>query len=154
MSDDHVTLPVRIIDLSHLSNDELQSLRNKASILSREARRKANATIHRVEALNRFWMKSMSLKSNASPQERAEVLVPFERELLRHPEAYFAFAYANSLLTLDEMFRTEMTKRNVPGTGAPKKAKAFTTPTPTPPPLAVPPVPATARPPWELDDDA
>lgn len=122
MPDDHVTLPVTLPPLTHLTNEELGSLRNKLSTTLREARRKANQTIGRFEALRKPWSRSLSVHKNTPPDERTEIMRSFERELLRIPEAFLAHAYANALVTLDMACREEILRR--PGLSTKKKGQA------------------------------
>lgn len=64
--------------------------------------------------------------------DRAEVLREFERELLRFPEAFLAYAYVNSLFVMDAAIRDEMLRRSME---APKKGgkKAAAVPPPSAP---------------------
>jgi hypothetical protein len=117
--DDHVTLPVTLPSLDHLSNEELSALRSKFASSAREARRKATQVIQRFETLKKPWSRSVSVHKGTPPEERAEIMRAFEKELLRVPEAFLAHAYANSLVTLDGACREELIRRT--GTVGPKK---------------------------------
>ena len=102
MYDDHAKLPVTLPSLDHLTDGELGALRSRFSLAAREASRKANQAIQGADSLKKPWARSLCLDKKTSPEERAEVLADFERELLRVPEAFLAHAYANSLVLLDE----------------------------------------------------
>lgn len=144
---EHVSLPIRTPDLTHLSNEELHALRSKVASMTREARKRANNAILKHPTLKDPWFKSMSVKGD--DPEREEVMRRLEQQLLRFPEAFLSYAYANSLFVLDEAFRQEMLRRSLPA-NAPKKKKQATASTPPPEPA-----PTSEKAPWELlDDDA
>jgi len=148
VSDDHLSLPVRLPDFSHLSNEELRALRSKIGSVTRDARKKAQSAIQKYPAVRQSWMQVMGQKRDPDHEEAYRTL---ERELLRYPEAFLAEAYVNSLFVLDEAIRAEMLKRSFNGTAIPKK-KSKTEPPPTPEPVE-----PSNKPLWELvgsDDDA
>lgn len=101
--------------------------------MMREARKKSTAVITRIPNVQKAWLRSLSLKSD--DPERVAILAALELELLRHPEAFLAYAHANSLVVLDEGFKAEMAKRQVPLSTKGKKAP------PPPPPKPAPPIP-------------
>jgi hypothetical protein len=143
VSHEHVSLPVRIPDLTYLTNEELQALRSKVGSMTRDARKKANLIIQKYPDLRDAWMKSLGVKID--DPDRDAVFQAMERRLLHYPDAFLAHAYVNSLFVLDAAFRDEMLRRSLPGNGK-KKAKPH-----TPPPEPT----LETRPPWEvLDDDA
>lgn len=146
MSDDHLSLPVRLPDLAHLSNEELRALRAKIGSMTRDARRKAQTAIQKYPSIREPWMRVLGQKRGPDSEEAYRTL---ERELLRHPDAFLAEAYVNSLFVLDEAIRDEILKRSFNGTGAEKKKPK------TEPPKPVAPVDA-SKPLWEIveDDDA
>lgn len=133
VSDDHVSLPVILPSLDHLTHEELGALRTRFAGAAREARRKANQTIQRFEALKKPWSRSLSIEKKTPPEERAEILQTFEKELLRVPEAFLAHAYANSLVLLEAVCREEIVRRS--GEAPKKKARAEPEVAPAPPPL-------------------
>jgi hypothetical protein len=53
----------------------------------------------------------VNIGKDTPPEERAEIMQAFERELLRVPEAFLAHAYANSIVTLSEACRKELARR-------------------------------------------
>jgi len=129
VSDDHVTLPIRLPDLTHLTNDELHALRSKLSTGMRDGRKKATTIISRIPEVRSPWMKSMSLKTD--DPTRAEIMANLEFELLRHPEAYIAYAHVNSLFLLDGAIRDEMLRRSMlPNGKSKKKAEEVQAPPP------------------------
>ena len=123
---EHVSLPVRLPDLSHLTNDELQALRHRISLMTRDARKKATNIINRIPSVQKPWMRTLSLKPD--DPTRQESFAKLELELLRHPEAFLAHAYVNSLFVLDEGLRAEMGRRSL----LPTRGKNKFVPTPLP----------------------
>ncbi len=119
VADDHVTLPFALPALDHLTTTELGQLRGRVQVVSREARKKATQILTREPALKKVWGRSISMNTNTTPEERAEIQRDLERELLRYPEAYLAHAWANSLVTLDTHCRDELLRRT--GSVNPKK---------------------------------
>lgn len=115
---DHASLPVRLPDLSHLTNEQLGALRGKLAPMMRETRKKATSVITRIPSVQKAWLRTLSLKSD--DPERASILAVLELELLRHPEAFLTYALANSLVALDEGLKAEMTQRQML---TPKKGK-------------------------------
>ncbi len=142
---DHVTLPVTLPSLDHLTNEELGALRSRLSLTAREARRKANQIIQRTESLKKPWGRSLSLQKSTPADERTAIMQEFERELLRVPEAYIAHAYANSLVLLDTACREAMSQRALP------LSKKKTTPVALPPPK-IPEPPDTTKRIFGMDD--
>lgn len=104
---DHGSLPVAIPDLTHLTTAELLSLRSYISTQTRDARKKSNQLLNKTEGLRRVWMETISAKT-ATPEARQE----FQRQLVKHPAAFLAYSYANSLFVLDEGIRAEMNRRS------------------------------------------
>lgn len=127
MTIEHVSLPVRLPDLAHLTDDELQALRRKIASMTRDARKKATSVIGRIPSVQKPWMKSLGLKTD--DPARQEILSTLELELLRHPDAFLAYAYVNSLFVLDEGLKAEGVRRmGLPG----KKYKPTPLPTQAP----------------------
>lgn len=108
---EHVELPLRLPDLSYLTNDELAALRQRLNTVRREARARATATMAGLPTVQKAWIKSLSLKTD--DHERGEIMRALEAELLRHPEAYLEYAHANSLIALDEAIKAEMIQRDL-----------------------------------------
>lgn len=104
---DHGALPVSVPDLTHLTTTELTTLRSYISSQTREARKKANQLLAKTESLRKIWMDTISSKT-ATPETRLE----FQRQLVKHPAAFVAYGYANSLFVIDEAIRAEMNRRS------------------------------------------
>lgn len=102
----HLILPIPLPTLEHLTDDELSALQAKFTSAAREARRKANASIQRDAALRLLYMRTLGKE----PAE--EDVQAFEQRLLRNPEAYIAYAYANALIHLDTTCRNESLRRH------------------------------------------
>lgn len=119
VSDDHVTMPLNLPALDHLSTEEVGQLRAKLSAASRDARKRATLLLGRQASLKKPWGRSLTMNKNTSAEERAEIQRDLERALLRVPEAYLAHAWANSLVTLDTHCREELLRRT--GSAQPKK---------------------------------
>jgi hypothetical protein len=153
---DSLSFPIRVPDLTHLKADELQALRHKLVLLIKDARRKSNAAMGRVPELKTPWMKMMAVKATAPNAE--EVRIAFERELVRHPEAFVAYVHANSVALLDITIQREGLGRYVPPTSKKKAAAAPSlapaAPTvPSPPPVMTVPPPASEPAPWEVEEE-
>lgn len=115
VSADHLATPVPIPDFSHLTLLELNALRGFIAGQMKEARKKANLAISKsAPALKSLWLTSLSLRSDASEEERKAVIEPFHREILKHPEAFFAYAHANALFVLDRALMAETLLRSKP----------------------------------------
>lgn len=153
---DSLSFPLRVPDLKHLKADELQALRHKLALLIKDSRRKSNAAIGRVPELKKPWMRMMALKTN-DPNAEA-VTAEFERELVRHPDAFVAYVHANSVAMLDIAIQREGLGRYVPpaskkkAVAAPSQAPAAST-VPSPPPVMTTPPPASEPSPWEVEED-
>ncbi len=137
MGYDHIALPAHLPDLTHLSNEELQALRQRVVVSARDARKKAQTLIQKYPSLRSEWMKAISTK--VGDPDRDAILQRMEKELLRYPEAFIAHAYVNSLLVLDAGLQEVLTQRNLAKT--PKKKGAVSAVSlppvaPTPPPVA------------------
>jgi hypothetical protein len=96
-----LTTPIPHPDLSHLNQAELSALRGYLTVKSKEARRDATKVLGKYPKARDLWLKTLGLKSDATPEERAEVEAPFYEEIVRHPEAFVLYAWANGLATLD-----------------------------------------------------
>lgn len=115
MPDDHVSVPFPLPSLVHLTEEELGRLRTKVAAAAREARRKANLVLQRSPSLKKPWSRSLSVHKGTSAEDRAAIMLDFEHELLRVPEAFIAHAYANALVTFESLCRDESLKRVIPG---------------------------------------
>jgi hypothetical protein len=113
--DDHVSVPFPLPSLAHLTEEELGRLRTKVATAAREARRKANLVLQRSPSLKKPWSRSLSVHKGTSTEDRAAIMLDFERELLRVPEAFIAHAYANALVTFEGLCREEGIRRVIPG---------------------------------------
>lgn len=107
--------PIPLPDLSHLTHAELSALRGYLTTKSKEARKEATKVIGKDTKVRDLWLKTLGLKSDATPEERAAVEVPFFEEILRHPEAFVLYAWANGLATLDRyVWETMLERSKVP----------------------------------------
>ena len=93
--------PIPLPDLSHLTQVELSVLRGYLTTKSKEARKEATKVIGKDPKVRDLWLKTLGLKSDATPEEKAAVETPFYQEILRQPEAFVLYAWANGLATLD-----------------------------------------------------
>ena len=121
MPDDHVSLPLPLPSLRHLTEEELGKLRLRVSSTARDARRKANLIIQRNTSLKGSWGRSLSIHKGTSVEDRTAIMRDFERELLRVPEAFIAHAYANALVVFEGLCREESLRRVIPGSRKKKK---------------------------------
>lgn len=104
--------PIPLPDLSHLTHAELSALRGYLTTKSKEARKEATKVIGKDHKVRDLWLKTLGLKSDATPDERAEVENPFYEEILRYPEAFVLYAWANGLATLDRHVWETMLERS------------------------------------------
>jgi hypothetical protein len=105
----HITLPVPRLDLSHLTNQELSALRGRIQAEAREARKLATKVLSGKDAtLRNLWMTSLSAK----PEVSADAKAAFEKEVLRHPDAFVKYAFANAYHVLDQAVHAEMLERS------------------------------------------
>lgn len=109
---EHLTMPVEVPDLTHLTSAELTSLRGFIGSQMRDARKKANQAISKVDSLRPLWVDTVASKPNATAEETDEILRLFHREVLRHPTAFLSYAYANSLHVLDRAIWGELLRRS------------------------------------------
>lgn len=109
---EHLTVPVPLPPLDHLSLAELTSLRSFLNSRTKEYRRDANKALQKAGEVRNLWMTTLSLRATASEEERQAAFEPFHRELLRHPEAYLAYAQANSMHVMSEHVWAEMVRRS------------------------------------------
>lgn len=112
VADSHPTVPVPMPDLSHLTHAELTTLRSYFTTQSRELRRKAIQVMGKYPTVKSLWMKTVALPAGATQEERDAIWVPFHREVLRYPEAFFLYAWANTLVTLDKYLWDAMVERS------------------------------------------
>jgi hypothetical protein len=110
--DSHPTVPVPMPDLSHLTHSELTALRSYFTAQSRDLRRKAIHVMGKYPSIKGLWLKTVALPTGASQEERDATLVPFHREVLRFPDAFFLYAWANTLVTLDKYLWDAMVERS------------------------------------------
>lgn len=108
---DHLASPVPIPDLSHLTSVELSALRGYIASQMKEARKKSIQLLSKTD-IRGLWMDTVTSKPNATDEEKDAALRNFQREVLRYPEAFMAYAYANSLHVLDKAIWGEMVKRS------------------------------------------
>jgi hypothetical protein len=102
VADSRLTTQVPLPDLSTMTHAELSALRTYLTVKSREARKEANKLLGKVPAVRDLWLKTVALKETATDEEREEVQAPFYQEVMRHPEVFVAYAWANALSTLDK----------------------------------------------------
>ena len=100
--DNRLTTQLPLPDLSALTQAELSALRAYLTVKSKEARKEATKQLSKVVPVRDLWLKTIALKEDSTDEEREEVLTPFYREVVRHPEVFFSYAWANSLATLDK----------------------------------------------------
>lgn len=114
---DELSTPIDLPDFTHLSVPELTSLRNHIAMQTKEARKKANVAIAKTGSptLKSLWMNYVSLRSDTSAEDRRATSKPFYNELLRHPIAFLAYSYVNSLLILDQAIVQDMLRRSKVG---------------------------------------
>lgn len=104
---DHVSLPVGIPNLTHLTTQELTSLKGVLVLQAREARKKSNQLLNKSEDLRKVWVDTLSASVFAETRRQ-----DFQRLLVKHPQAFLAYAYANSLRVIEEAVRAEMNRRS------------------------------------------
>jgi hypothetical protein len=117
VADNRLTTQVPLPDLSALNQAELSALRAYLTLRSKEARKEATKLLGKVASVRDLWLKTVALKETATDEEREEVLYPFYQEVMRHPEVFVAYAWANSLATLDKHVwgaMLELAKTQVP----------------------------------------
>jgi hypothetical protein len=114
--------PIPLPDLSHLTQAELSALRGYLTTKSREAHKDAMKMLGKDHKVRDLWLKTLGLKSDAPPEERAEVETSFYEEILRHPEAFVLYAWANGLATLDRYVWETMLERSKVAAVKPKKS--------------------------------
>ena len=93
--------PIPLPDLSHLNHAELSALRAYLNTKSREARKDAMKVLGKDHKVRDLWLKTLGLKEDTPPEERTEVETVFYSEIVRNPEAFVVYAWANGLATLD-----------------------------------------------------
>ena len=106
---EHLSCPLPIPPLDHLTQLELTALREMLHRINKEARKEASKTITKIPALYSLWLKTIAIKTAA--EDSTATLEAFNRELVRHPDAFLKHAYANSLLILDTAIHEEALKR-------------------------------------------
>jgi hypothetical protein len=77
----------------------------------KEARKESIRVLSKTD-IRGLWMETVTSKPNATEEEKDETLRQFQREVLRYPEAFLAYAHANSLHVLDKAIWGEMVKRS------------------------------------------
>lgn len=112
VADNHLTLPVPLPDLTHLTQAELASLKGAIASRTKEARKDSVKALGKIPVVRDLWLKIVALPSTTSEEERAGITEPFHRECLRHPDAFLVYAYANALWTLDRHIWEEMLRRS------------------------------------------
>jgi len=90
---------------------ELSSLRGYISSQMKEARKRSVQVLSKTD-IRQLWMETVTSKPGSTDEEKAEVLRKFQQEVLRYPEAFLAYAHANSLHVLDKAIWDEMLKRS------------------------------------------
>ena len=108
-------------DLSALTQAELSALRAYLTVKSKEARKEATKLLGKVTPVRDLWLKTIALKETATDEERESVLAPFYREVMKHPEVFVSYAWANSLAALDKHVWDAMLERAK--TEIPEKAR-------------------------------
>ena len=103
----HSSLPVRVPSLDRLTNPELIALRNRIHAITRKARKDASKALCKEETVKTLWLATLG---NTADREHA--CIEFEAELLRHPDAFLVYAWANALTALDQTIRAEMVRRS------------------------------------------
>lgn len=111
MAVDHLSTPVPLPDLSHLKPAELSALRGFIGSQMKEARKRSIQLLSKTD-IRGLWMDTVTSKPNATEDEKADALRHFQREVLRYPEAFLAYAHANSLHVLDKAIWDEMVRRS------------------------------------------
>jgi hypothetical protein len=111
VSVDHLSTPVTVPDLAHLTTVELSALRGFIASQMKEARKKSIVLLSKTD-IRGLWMDTVTSKPTATEEEKAEILRQFQSEVLRYPEAFLAYAYANSLHVLDRAIWGEMVRRS------------------------------------------
>lgn len=104
----HVAYPTHLPSLVHLDNQELQALYEYTQRNSREVRRDASKGISKVRSLGALYIKTLGKDTDS------EVRQEFERELVKHPDCFLTWAYANSLTIMAANIRDEMLRRSRP----------------------------------------
>lgn len=108
---DHLASPIPIPDFSHLKTPELSALRGYIASQMKEARKKSVQLLSKTD-IRGLWMETVTSKPNATDEEKDAALRNFQREVLRYPEAFLAYAHANSLHVLDRAIWDEMVRRS------------------------------------------
>jgi hypothetical protein len=106
---EHLSCPLPLPPLDHLSVAELTALRQELHRIGRTARKEASKTIQKIPGLNKLWLKTIAVKTD--DENRLAILEEFNRELVKHPEAFVKHAYANSLVIIDTAIHDEAMKR-------------------------------------------
>jgi hypothetical protein len=106
---DHLSCPLPLPPLDHLTPAELRALRDVLHREGRVARKEASKTLSKIPELNGLWLKTIALKTDA--ENYTETLDAFNRELVKHPDAFLKHAYANSLVIMDGAIHDETLKR-------------------------------------------
>lgn len=111
MSAEHLSTPVPVPDFSHLTMKELTSLRGFIASQMKEARKRSIQVLSKTD-VKHLWMETVTSKPGATDEEKLDKLREFQREVLRYPEAFLAYAHANSLFVLDRAIWEEMVRRS------------------------------------------
>lgn len=121
VADNRLTTQLPLPDLSDLTQAELSALRAYLTVKSKEARKDATKLLSKDASVRDLWLKTIALKEDATAEEREGVLAPFYREVMRHPEVFLSYAWANALATLDKHVWDAMVELSK--TQTPEKAK-------------------------------
>jgi hypothetical protein len=100
-----------------LTQAELSALRAYLTVKSKEARKEATKLLGKVPPVRDLWLKTIALKESATDEEREGVLTPFFQEVMKHPEVFVSYTWANSLAILDRHVwdaMLELSKSQVP----------------------------------------
>src|SRR5574343_875277 len=96
---EHLSCPLPLPPLEHLTMAELTALRQELHRVGKVARKEASKTLQKIPVLNSLWLKTIAVKTD--DENRLAVLEAFNRELVKHPDAFVKHAYANSLVIID-----------------------------------------------------
>ena len=102
VADNRLTTQLPLPDLSDLTQAELSALRAYLTVKSKEARKEATKLLGKDPSVRDLWLKTIALREDATDEEREGALSPFYREVMRHPEVFLSYAWANALATLDK----------------------------------------------------
>ena len=121
VADNRLTTQLPLPDLSDLTQAELSALRAYLTVKSKEARKDATKLLSKDASVRDLWLKTLGLKEDTTDEEREVVLSPFYREVMKHPEVFLSYAWANALATLDKHVWDAMVELSK--TQTPEKAK-------------------------------